>query len=80
MLEKIAVLSIVFGLILAVDRADWKRSGRRERAVYLATLGFAAYLGLDYAMEAKLPHLDELVDWLFTPPASRIVDALKTHG
>ena len=80
LLERIAVLVIVFGAFLIVDVRDLRRYDRKEHLVYAAFMGFALYLAADYLLKVKLPHMDELVDWVFTGPGKHIANYLGGHS
>ncbi|CAH1224942.1 hypothetical protein PAECIP111893_05196 [Paenibacillus plantiphilus] len=77
MLEKVIVMIVAFGLVIVYDLPNYRRNKRRERIVYWTMMMIAAYLGLDFMLNIKLPHADELLDITFTWPARMIFEALQ---
>ncbi|CAM4138327.1 hypothetical protein L1N85_05870 [Paenibacillus alkaliterrae] len=77
MLEKIAVLVLLYTVMLAYDGPKLKRKSLRERAAYGVIVLAAVYLSIDYVWETDWPNLNELVDLVLSEPAKRIVKSVK---
>lgn len=77
MLEKVIVMTVAFGLVMVYDLPNYRRKRSSERTAYWAMMMIAAYLGLDFILNIKLPHVDELLDITFTRPARIIFEALQ---
>lgn len=77
MLEKTIVMIVTFGLVMIYDLPKHRQKRSGERIAYWVMMIIAAYLGLDFILNIKLPHLDDLLDITFTRPAQMIYEALR---
>ncbi|MBT2738989.1 hypothetical protein [Bacillus sp. ISL-7] len=77
MFEKTVFLVIVCLGILFCDAPKLKQSNRRDRIVYGLLALPILYLSGVYVLDLAWPNLDELVHFLFSKPAHKIVEAIK---
>lgn len=80
MLEHWIVVLISFGALLIHDFRRREKSARNDRITYGIVLGIAAYLGIDYLAEIKLPFVNELLNLVFGPAGRTILESLRANG
>ncbi|GEM_PF-2740407 len=73
MVEKLIVLLGTFAL-LGYDGIQRKQKLGKAKLPYAIILGCTLYLGVDYLLPAKLPHVNELLNLMF----ERLAHAIET--
>lgn len=73
MADKILLLFIFYGLFLVIDWPKLKKQHLRERMFYIVLLLMTFYLAFDYVLEAHLPNLNRVLDFIFSSPAKQIL-------
>ncbi|MFS0724318.1 hypothetical protein [Paenibacillus sp. 1P07SE] len=78
MTERVLVLIVVFGAVLAGDYTALRSAARRDRIAYFCLIALSLYLCIEYITTIPLPNLNELLDLTLTGPAKRIVSFLES--
>ncbi|MFP3123760.1 hypothetical protein OH784_13575 [Ectobacillus funiculus] len=77
MVGKIIILFVIYTAILVYDVRKWKQVSVRERFIYGALMLATVYLSLIYVMDKSWLNLNDLINFLFSEPAKRIVESVK---
>lgn len=77
MIGKIIMLLTICTTILVYDVRKWKQASVPERFIYGTLMLATAYLSFIYVMDKSWLNLNDLINFLFSEPAKRIVESVK---
>jgi len=80
MAERLVVLAIVLGGIIAMDLGRLRQAARREKVAWGVMMALCLYLGADLLLDGRLPQARELVELLFRAPVEAVDRWFKSEA